>query len=155
VITASFGFTRLIERLGIERRLYTAGSNKSLLDPFLPADPADAARLAGLQRDIHEAFKEQVRGRRAGKIDAADETLFNGDVFTGKKALERGLIDGIGELHGVIQARYGDRVRLRQIAIERRRSLRRLLPFTQDPLAPIAELADAIEARLFWARFGL
>ena len=85
VISASFGFTRLIERLGIERRLYTAGANKSLLDPFLPEAPADAARLAELQRDIHETFKEQVRGRRAGKIDAADETLFNGNVFTGRR----------------------------------------------------------------------
>ena len=155
VISASFGFNRLMERLGIERRLHTAGSNKSLLDPFLPEDPADAARLAGLQRDIHQTFKEQVRGRRAGKIDAADETLFNGDVFTGRKALERGLIDGIGELHGVIQARYGDRVKLRPIAVERRRRLRWLLPFAHEPFAPIADLADAIEGRLLWARFGL
>jgi signal peptide peptidase SppA len=155
VITASFGFTRLIERLGIERRLYTAGANKSLLDPFLPEAPADAARLAELQRDIHQTFKEQVRGRRAGKIDAADETLFNGDVFTGRKALDRGLIDGIGELHGVIRARYGDEVKLRPIPVERRRPLRRLLPFAHDPFSPIADLADAIEARLLWARFGL
>jgi signal peptide peptidase SppA len=155
VISASFGFTRLIERLGIDRRLHTAGSHKSLLDPFLPEDPGDAARLAGLQRDIHEAFKEQVRCRRAGKIDAADETLFNGDVFTGRKALDRGLIDGIGELHAILQARYGDKVKLRSIAVERRRPLRRLLPFAHEPLAPLADLADAIETRLLWARFGL
>jgi signal peptide peptidase SppA len=160
VISASFGFSQLIERLGIERRLHTAGSHKSLLDPFLPEDAADAARLAGLQRDIHEAFKEQVRGRRAGKIAAADETLFNGDVFTGRMALGRGLIDGIGELHEVMQARYGDKVKLRQIPVERRHPLRRLLPFAAgEPWAPIAELAaelgDRIEARLLWARFGL
>jgi signal peptide peptidase SppA len=155
VISAGFGFTRLIERLGIERRLHTAGSRKALLDPFLPEDPEDAARLAGLQRDIHESFKEQVRGRRAGKIDPGDETLFNGDVFTGRKALDRGLIDGIGELHAVMQTRYGENVRLRPIAVERRRSFRWLLPFVYDPLASIADLADGIEARLFWARFGL
>jgi signal peptide peptidase SppA len=155
VISASFGFTRLIEQLGIERRLHTAGANKSLLDPFLPEAPADAARLAELQRDIHESFKEQVRGRRAGKIDAADETLFNGDVFTGRKALDRGLIDGIGELHGVIQARYGDKVRLRPIPIARRRTLRGWLPFADEPFAPFADFADALETRLLWSRFGL
>jgi signal peptide peptidase SppA len=156
VISASFGFTRLIERLGIERRLHTAGSHKSLLDPFLPEDPADAVRLAGLQQDIHQTFKEQVRRRRAGKIEAADETLFNGDVFTGRMALERGLIDGIGELHEVMQARYGDKVVLRPIAVERRHRLRRLLPFAAgERFAPIAELVDGIEARLLWSRFGL
>jgi signal peptide peptidase SppA len=156
VISASFGFTKLIERLGVERRLHTAGTHKSLLDPFLPEDPADAARLAGLQRDIHETFKEQVRHRRAGKIAADDDTLFNGDVFTGRMALERGLIDGIGELHEVMQARYGDKVVLRPIAVERRHGFRRLLPFSAGAaLAPLAEFADGIEARLFWARFGL
>src|SRR5215211_4918817 len=84
VVTSSFGLYRLIERLGIERRLHTAGERKSLLDPFLPEDPADVARLSGLQQDIHESFKDHVRRRRAGKIDAADETLFSGDVLTGR-----------------------------------------------------------------------
>jgi signal peptide peptidase SppA len=156
VISASFGFPQLIERLGIERRLHTAGSHKSLLDPFLPEDPGDAARLAGLQQDIHQSFKEQVRRRRAGKIAADDETLFSGDVFTGRTALDHGLIDGIGELHEVMQARYGEKVVLRPIAVERRHPLRRLLPFAAgEPFAPIVELLDGIEARLFWSRFGL
>jgi signal peptide peptidase SppA len=155
VISTSFGFTRLIERLGIERRLHTAGANKSLLDPFLPESPSDAARLAELQRDMHESFKDQVRGRRAGKIDAGDETLFNGDVFTGRKALDRGLIDGIGELHGVIRARYGDKVKLRPIPMGRRRRLLGWLPFAHEPFAPFSDVADAIETRLLWARFGL
>jgi serine protease SohB len=156
VISASFGFPQLIERLGIERRLHTAGSNKSLLDPFLPEDPADAARLAGLQQDIHHAFKEQVRRRRAGKIAADDETLFEGDVFTGRMALDRGLIDGIGELHEVMRTRYGDRVVFRPIAVERRPMLRRLLPVAgTEPAASIGEFVDGLEARLLWSRFGL
>ena len=87
VVTSSFGLNRLIERFGIERRLHTAGENKALLDPFLPEDPADVARLTALQQDIHETFKEHVRRRRVGKIDAADETLFSGEVLTGRMAL--------------------------------------------------------------------
>src|SRR5437899_5689511 len=101
VISGSFGFSRLIERLGIERRLHTAGERKSLLDPFLPEDPSDIARLTELQQDIHSAFKEHVRRRRAGKIDAGDESLFNGNILTGRMAVERGLVDGIGELRTV------------------------------------------------------
>src|SRR6266851_331199 len=121
VVTSSFGLDRLIERLGIERRLHTAGENKSLLDPFLPEDPADVARLTALQQDIHETFKEHVRRRRAGKIDAADDTLFSGEVLTGRMALARGLVDGIGDLRSVMRARFGDKVRLVQIAAGRRR----------------------------------
>ncbi len=156
VISAGFGFTRLIDRLGVERRLHTAGTNKAMLDPFLPEDPADVARLSGLQQDIHRAFKEHVRRRRAGKIDAADETLFNGDIFTGQTAVERGLIDGIGELRAVMRARFGEKVRLRPIAAERRRPFWRRLPFAaRDPMALIADIADWVEARLLWARFGL
>jgi signal peptide peptidase SppA len=156
VISAGFGFPGLIERLGIERRLHTAGSHKSLLDPFLPEDPAETARLAGLQRDLHESFKEAVRQRRAGRIAAADESLFNGDVFTGRMALARGLIDGIGELHEVVRARFGDDVIVRPIAVERRHGLRRLWPFAAgEPFAALGELVDEIEARLLWSRFGL
>jgi signal peptide peptidase SppA len=157
VISASFGFSQLIGRLGVERRLHTAGERKSLLDPFLPENPSDVERLTALQQDIHRAFKEHVRRRRAGKIDAADDTLFNGDVLTGRMAVDRGLIDGIGELRAVMRARYGDKVRLRPFAAERRRwPLWRRLPLAaREPVAAIADLADWIEARLLWARFGL
>ena len=157
VISASFGFSQLIGRLGVERRLHTAGERKSLLDPFLPENPSDVERLTALQQDIHRAFKEHVCRRRAGKIDAADDTLFNGDVLTGRMAVERGLIDGIGELRAVMRARYGDKVRLRPFTAERRRWLlwRRLPLAAREPAAAIADLADWIEARLLWARFGL
>ncbi len=158
VISAGFGFTRLIERLGVERRLHTAGERKSLLDPFLPENTSDVERLTTLQQDIHRAFKEHVRRRRAGKIDAADETLFSGDVLTGRMALDRGLVDGIGELRAVMRARYGEKVRLRPFATERRRwPFARRLPFAsmREPGAAIADIADWIEARLIWARFGL
>jgi signal peptide peptidase SppA len=156
VISAGFGLSELIKRFGIERRLYTAGTHKSLLDPFLPEDAADVERLSGLQQDIHRAFKAHVRQRRAGKIDAADESLFNGDVLTGHMAAQRGLIDGIGELRAVMRARYGDQVRLRAVAAERRRPFWGRLPFAaREPFAAIADLAEWIEARVLWSRFGL
>jgi signal peptide peptidase SppA len=157
VISAGFGIYQLIGRLGIERRLYTSGERKSLLDPFLPEDPSDVARLTALQQDIHQSFKEHVKSRRAGKIDEADETLFTGDVVTGRMAVQRGLIDGIGELRAVMRARYGDKVKLRLIAAERRRwPFLSRLPFVgREPLSLIGEFADWIEARMLWARFGL
>jgi signal peptide peptidase SppA len=157
VISAGFGFYQLLGRLGIERRLHTAGERKSLLDPFLPEEASDLARLTALQQDIHRSFAEHVRHRRAGKIDDGDEALFSGDVWTGSKALERGLIDGIGDPRGVLRARYGDKVKLRPVSAERRRwPFLSRVPFAgREPLSAIAEPADWIEARLLWARFGL
>jgi signal peptide peptidase SppA len=157
VISAGFGFYQLIGRLGIERRLHTAGERKSLLDPFLPEDSFDVERLTRLQQDIHQSFKDHVRSRRAGKIDDGDESLFTGDVLTGRMALDRGLVDGIGELREVMRARYGDKVKLRPVTAERRRwpFLNRPPFLGREPVSLIAELADWIEARLLWARFGL
>jgi signal peptide peptidase SppA len=158
VVTASFGVNRLIERFGIERRLHTAGENKSLLDPFLPEDPEDVARLSMLQQDIHASFKEHVRRRRLGKLDAADDGVFSGEVLTGRMALAKGLIDGIGDLRAVMRARFGDRVRLLPIAVGPRRRwwLPRLQPAAdRDAWTPVADFLYWIEARVLWARFGL
>jgi len=157
VISAGFGFQQLLGRLGIERRVHTAGDRKSLLDPFLPEEPSDVARLTELQQDIHQAFKDHVRRRRAGKLDQTDDTLFTGDVLTGRMAMERGLVDGIGELRAVMRARYGDKVRLRPVSAERRRlPFLSRLPFVRgEPESLIAEFADWLESRLLWARFGL
>ena len=157
VVTATFGFPRLIARLGVERRLYSAGENKSLLDPFLPENPSDLERLAALQADIHSAFKEHVRRRRGTKIDAADETLFSGEVLTGRMALGRGLIDGIGELRSVMRTRFGERVRLVPILAERRRWLfAKPRPFAaREPFSLVADLVGWLEARALWSRFGL
>ena len=158
VVSSGFGFVRLIDRLGIDRRLHTAGENKSLLDPFLPEQERDLERLSALQEDIHAAFKDHVKRRRIGKIDASDETLFSGEVMTGRMALAKGLIDGIGDLRTVVRARFGERVRLVPIASERRR--RWFLPRPRrgveaGGLGFAADLVDWLEARLLWARFGL
>jgi signal peptide peptidase SppA len=159
VISAGFGVPRLIERFGIERRLYTAGEHKSMLDPFLPESPADIERLTLLQQDIHGVFKDHVKNRRVGKIDPEDETLFSGDVLTGRMALARGLIDGIGDIRSVMHARFGDNVKLVAVPVERRR--RWFLPRPRQPfleseiVTTFGALVDWCEARLLWARFGL
>lgn len=158
VVSSGFGFTRLIDRLGIDRRLHTAGENKSLLDPFLPERETEVERLAVLQRDIHAVFKEHVLRRRLGKISAADESIFSGEVMTGRTALSRGLIDGIGDLRAVMRARFGDRVKLVPVASERRRRWFPPRPrrgVEAQGLGFAADLVDWLEARLLWARFGL
>lgn len=160
VVSGGFGFSELLRRLGVSRRLYTAGERKSLLDPFLAEDPRDIERLTALQCDIHASFKRLVRSRRGEKLKASEEELFNGDVFTGLTALERGLIDGIGELRGVMRARFGEKVRLRLVE-ERRRRFRLPLPaLAQADLGALSgeavgELIATVEERLLWGRFGL
>lgn len=158
VVSSGFGFTRLIDRIGVDRRLHTAGENKTLLDPFLPESERDVERLSALQQDIHAAFKEHVTRRRVGKINAADDNLFTGEVMTGRMALAKGLIDGIGDLRTVVRARFGERVRLVPIASERRRRWPLARPqrgVDAERLGFVTDLVGWLEARLLWARFGL
>jgi signal peptide peptidase SppA len=161
VISSGFGFHEMIERLGIRRRLYTAGERKSMLDPFRPEDPADVVRLKSLQQELHEAFKAHVRARRGSRLKAPEAELFNGEFWSGRRALELGLIDGLGELRATLRARYGEKVRLRLIGGERG-WLRRRLRLAADVTAPGAWAADvapellaSLEARALWARYGL
>ncbi len=161
VISSGFGLNEFIERFGIRRRLYTAGERKSLLDPFLAEKPEDVARLKALQGDIHEAFKAQVRLRRGAKLKRPEEELFSGEFWTGRKALELGLVDGIGELRGTLRQRFGEKVRLTPVGGERSWLRRRLgLPSgggfaaeTGTEWAP--ELLAALEAKALWSRYGL
>lgn len=168
VVSAGFGFHELIERWGIERRVHTAGERKALLDPFRPEEPEDVARLKRIQAEIHEQFKDMVRRRRAGRLKAPEEDLFTGDVWTGARALELGLVDGLGDLRSVLRGRFGDKVRLRLVQQDRRWFPR--LPRLGAPSgAPAAEagaaeawaegaargLAAAAEERAMWARYGL
>lgn len=157
VVTAGFGFVDIMGRLGIERRLHTAGDNKSLLDPFLPEQPRDLERLKTLQQDLHESFKELVRQRRGAKLKGEDAQVFSGEVFAGRRALSLGLIDGIGELRGVMRGLFGEEVRLRMIEPERRRPLwaRLALPNRPDVADLAGDLLTRVEERLIWARFGL
>jgi signal peptide peptidase SppA len=152
VISASFGFTDLMRRAGIERRVYTAGPRKAMLDPFRPEDATDVEHLKALQLDIHESFKAQVRARRGSRLKADETTLFSGEVWTGKRALELGLIDGLGDLRSVMRGRYGDKVKLLPIGVERG-LLRRLR--IGGPQGWAEDLLAAAEERALWARYGL
>ncbi|HXA71199.1 MAG TPA: S49 family peptidase [Stellaceae bacterium] len=158
VVTSSFGFAEVLKRLGVERRLHTSGRDKSLLDPFLAEDPREVQRLERLQRDLHDTFKSEVEERRGAKLSKTVE-LFEGEIFSGRRALELGLVDGLGELRGVMRERFGETVRLRTLESARSRRWWRLPGVTRAPRGGLGDLLDelvgAIEERLTWSRFGL
>lgn len=160
VISGGFGFPTLLERIGVERRVYTSGERKGMLDPFQREDPDDVKRLKSIQGDIHDAFKDQVRSRRAGRLKASEEDLFSGEFWTGKRALELGLIDGIGDLRTIMRQRFGDDVKLRLVGEARSWWRRRLGGGSSMASGSAgADLMDgvlaAVEERLWWNRFGL
>ena len=157
VISAGFGFQDLLSRIGVERRVHTSGERKAMLDPFRPERPEDVERLLGLQAEIHDDFKAWVRERRAGRLKGEESKLFSGEFWTGRRGLELGLVDGLGELRATLQARYGQKVHL-PIVVPRRRLLARLglgssLGGNLERLGP--ETLAAIEERQHWQRFGL
>src|SRR5580765_308356 len=116
VVGGSFGFQDMIKRIGVERRLYTAGSHKAMLDPFLPENPDDVARLKALQREIHAIFIALVKGSRGGRLKGEDEVLFTGEYWAGETSVTLGLADAIGDLRSTLRARYGDKVAMPLIA---------------------------------------
>lgn len=160
VISAGFGFQQAIDKLGIERRLYTSGERKSLLDPFQDQKPEDVEKLRDVQGRIHEEFKVYVRERRAGKLKAEENDLFNGSFWTGREALDLGIIDGIGHMRPILRERYGEKVRLRPV-VPPRGIFRGRMRFEGDGfLNPPAgnwagALLASVEERLLWQRFGL
>jgi len=152
VISAGFGFTGLIERHGVERRVHTAGGAKSFMDPFRPEKAEDIARLKTLLEAMHVTFKAHVQGRR-GALLTQEQDLFTGDVWAGEAALGLGLIDGIGHLEPRLKALYGDKTRFVPYSIKQPLFRR----FGAQALAQDALLAalDATEERALWARYGL
>src|SRR5271169_1752756 len=116
VVGGSFGFQELIQKIGIERRLYTAGAHKAMLDPFLPENPDDVARVKALQREIHSIFIALVKQSRGGRLKGADDVLFTGEYWAGDTSVSLGLADGIGDLRSTLRARYGDKVQMPLIA---------------------------------------
>ncbi|MEI6556857.1 MAG: S49 family peptidase [Rhodospirillaceae bacterium] len=167
VISAGFGFQELIARHGIERRVHTTGARKMMLDPFRPEQPEDVGRLMAIQAEVHDSFKEMVRLRRGDRLrdQGGEDGLFSGEVWLGRRALELGLIDGLGELGAVVRARFGKRVELCEIE-EERGWLARKLSFgavaaarrrdsEAGPAGVIGAVLAAIEERSWWARYGL
>ncbi|MFD1333551.1 S49 family peptidase, partial [Methylopila musalis] len=155
VISASFGFDRAIERIGVERRLHTSGSNKAILDPFSPEKPEDVERLKEIQREIHEHFIALVKERRGSALNDADGELFTGAFWTGATGLGLGLVDRIGDLRSTLRERWGDKVDIRLIA-SRQPLLRRLSGRGEGVGAELAgEALAMLEARAMWSRVGL
>jgi signal peptide peptidase SppA len=161
VIGGSFGFSRLIDKLGIERRLYTSGERKAMLDPFLPEKPEDVSRLKAIQAEIHAMFIALVKERRGAKLTGPDQDLFSGEFWTGAKALEYGIIDRLGDLRSFLRERFGEKVATPVVAAERGLLGRRipgigLPPDEADGRLGLAEnFLSAMEARALWARYGL
>jgi signal peptide peptidase SppA len=165
VVSASFGFDRLIDRIGVERRVHTAGKNKAILDPFQPEKPEDVERLKDLQRRIHDVFVGLVRSRRGEKLDEANDELFSGAFWVGQEALGLGLVDGLGDIRTILRQRFGEKVRLRMIEPARPPLFARLLgrrvpgqvgmTLGEGSLIDPAEVVGVLEERAAWSRLGL
>jgi signal peptide peptidase SppA len=161
VVGGTFGFQELIKKVGVERRLYTAGAHKAMLDPFLPENPDDVARVKALQREIHDIFIALVKQSRGTRLKGADDVLFTGEYWAGGTSVSFGLADAIGDLRSTLRARYGDKVLTPVIApatgmlsgLLGRRSAGTLASLEGVPGLP-EELISALESRAIWAKFG-
>lgn len=159
VIFASFGLDKAIAKLGIERRVYTAGTSKNALDAFLPENPEDVERIKAVQRDVHDVFIGVVKDRRAGKLRASDAELFSGAFWSAARALDLGLIDGVTDVRTKMRQMHGDKVALKLVPIGGGGLLSRLRrnPGGSEGLS-LLDAGDAIstlEARALWAKYGL
>jgi signal peptide peptidase SppA len=163
VVGGSFGFQDAIKRLGIERRLYTAGAHKAMLDPFLPENPDDVAKLKAIQREIHRIFIALVKDSRGGRLKGDDDTLFTGEYWAGESAIGLGLADSIGDLRSTLRARYGEKVLTPVIAqptgllsgmLGRKSPGAGQLSALESMAGLPDELISAVETRAIWAKFG-
>lgn len=162
VVSGTFGFTDLIKKIGVERRVHTAGKNKVTNDPFQPEKPEDVERLKVLMEEMHGTFIDMVRERRAGKL-SDDPDLFTGLFWSGKKGMELGLVDALGDMRTVLKDRYGPKTQLKLISAPRGLFGRRLSLFgTLGALSPadmagalVDNVVEAAKDRALWGRFGL
>lgn len=156
VVSAGFGLDGLIQRFGVERRIHTAGNNKVRLDPFRPELDEDVAWLRSLQDELHEQFADWVRTRRQGKLDGDDEHLFSGEVWTGARAKELGLVDGLGTLREIVSQRFPD---AHIVQVEPRKPLLARLgvgaPAARGMAGAVQAAFEGLEHRAMWSRFGL
>ena len=164
VVGGSFGLQDLIRKIGIERRLYTAGEHKAMLDPFLPENPDDVARLKAIQREIHAIFIALVKESRRDRLKGADDTLFTGEYWAGETAISLGLADAIGDLRSTLRGRFGEKVLTPLIApasgmlsglFGRRSPGAGALAAMETASGWPDEIISALESRAIWARFGL
>lgn len=155
VISSGFGFDQLIKEYKVERRIHTSGRDKSFMDPFRAEKANDVARLKSLQADMHETFKDWVIESRGGRLRGSETELMEGAFWTGKQALENGLIDGIGDVGGVMKQKYGDDIKFIDCSPEKKSMIERFLPFVGDSKLDLGSLVDAAEEKAVWNRYGL
>ena len=163
VVSAGFGFVDAIDKLGVERRVVTAGENKAILDPFQPVKEDEVQRLRDLQQEVHGVFIDLVKQARGERLGDHPE-MFTGAFWTGLKGEELGLVDAVGDLRGSLRARYGDKVKIRVIEVRkglfgrgRGFGLSNTLAHAPDRLAGagVRAMVDAAEERALWGRLGL
>jgi signal peptide peptidase SppA len=163
VVGGTFGFQELIRKIGVERRLYTAGAHKAMLDPFLPENPDDVARVKALQREIHAIFIALVKGSRGVRLKGDDDVLFTGEYWAGETSVSLGLADAIGDLRSTLRARFGDKVLMPVIApatgmlsglFGRKSAGAGALSQLEGVAGLPDELISALETRAIWAKFG-
>ena len=160
VVSAGFGFTEMIKKIGVQRRVYTAGKNKVSLDPFQPEKKADVDHLKSLQEEVHKVFVDMVKERRGDKL-ADNDDLFTGLFWSGLRGQELGLVDSLGDMRSFLKAKYGEKTNLRLITMPRGLFGRRTPGATtgdwSSRLASAATggLVDAVEERALWSRYGL
>ena len=159
VIFAAFGFDKAIAKLGVERRVYTAGTSKNVLDAFLPENPEDVARIKMVQRDVHDVFIGVVKDRRAGKLRGPDAELFSGSFWSAALALDLGLIDGVSDVRSKMRQLHGDKVVLKAVPMGGGGLLSRLRrqPAGSEHLALVSadDVVSTLETRALWSRYGL
>ena len=163
VVSAGFGFKEAISKLGVERRIYSTGPNKGMLDPFVDEDPKHIERLKLLQEEIFTLFREWVLSRRGEKLNGTHEDLFSGAFWTGIQAKELGLIDGLGDLREIMRNKFGDKVLFKEYAaktgILSKLGLAGSSEFSLVTDAKInslfSDVLEWIEQRVTWGRFGL
>ncbi len=163
VVGGSFGFQELIKKIGVERRLYTAGAHKAMLDPFKPEDPDDVARVKALQGEIHAIFIALVKQSRGSRLKGAEDVLFTGEYWAGETSVSLGLADAIGDPRSILRARYGDKVKTPVVApaagmlsgLLGRKSVGASALGQLDGIGGLPdELISALETRAIWAKFG-
>jgi signal peptide peptidase SppA len=150
VISAGFGFPELLKKIGVERRVYSQGENKSILDPFKEEKASDVEILNAVGKDIHQEFIDLVKSRRGEKL-SDDPSLFTGAFWSGKRAKELGLVDGLGTVYDVVQEKFG---KIEVVEIKKRRGLLESLFFGISADALINSLDMRLQSRIAYSRFG-
>ena len=153
VISAGFGFVEVIKKIGVERRVFSKGDNKGMLDPFQPQNPDDVKVITDLQEEIHQQFKDWVSSRRGNRLNidvVKEEGIFEAKIFSGTKACQFGLADSIGELKQVMRERFNEKVVFKEIS--GRKKLGQRLGLSSSSYSRIIE---HIEERIAFAKFGL